>query len=258
MILAPRFALITALALGGCASATALDSIARKPAPAPIIRFGVDTFAFPNESRTKNQDKPDLYANYCFVMARAVTQFQRFARFDATAPRLTAAAYTQQVKQVTSFPPWRDPLPSDSRVVIPGYRSLYEFSREQEVAVKAGFPSRFWTLVHWTNWRVIFPFPRWHQELVASETVVELRSGHLVQFLITNLPQWEVNHTVLAYNYRIGDNGLVEFVVYDPNDPYVPGVISFDRDQGRFVATHLFDTTPGAIRAFRMYYRPLL
>jgi hypothetical protein len=27
-----------------------------------------------------------------------------------------------------------------------------------------------------------------------------------------------------------------------------------DRDQGRFVATHLFDTTPGAIRAFRMYY----
>jgi hypothetical protein len=258
MILAARFVLITALALGGCASVPPLEPLVREPSRGPIVRFGVDTFAFPNESRTKNRDKPDLYANYCFVMARAVTQFHRFARFDPTAAPVPPAAYTERVKQVTSRPPWHDPLPRDSRVLIPGYRSLYEFSREQETAVKAGLPSRFWTLVHWTNWRVIFPFPRWHQERVARETVAQLRAGQLVQFLITNLPQWELNHTVLAYDYRIGDNGQVEFVVYDPNDPYVPGVISFDPDERGFVANHLFDTTPGAIRAFRMYYWPLL
>ena len=64
------------------ASAAPLAVILRRPSRGPAIRFGVDTFAFPNESRTKNRGKPDLYANYCFVMVRAVTQFHRFARFD--------------------------------------------------------------------------------------------------------------------------------------------------------------------------------
>ena len=48
------------------------------------------------------------------------------------------------------------------------------------------------------------------------------------------------------------------FLVYDPNDPYVPGIITFDHAARRFVATRLFDTEVGRIRAFRMYYGPLL
>jgi len=73
-----------------------------------------------NESRTKNHDKPDLYANYCFVMARAVTQFHRFARFDPAAPRLSPQAYTQRVEQVTAYShgttPPRRPACGDSRL----------------------------------------------------------------------------------------------------------------------------------------------
>ncbi len=250
--------LVAAVLLSGCVSVAPLDTAIRQLAPPPLIRFGVDTFAFPNEGRAKNQGKPDLYANYCFVMARAVTQFHRFARFEPAAPRLSAQGYTERVEQVTAFSPWHDPLPAAARVVIPGYASLHELSADQEAAVKAGLPDRFWTFVHWTNWRVIFPFPGWHQERVASQTIAELQAGHPVQLLVTNFPTWELNHTVVAYDYRIGENGSVEFVVYDPNDPYVPGVISFDRLERRFVATHLFDTTRGAIRAFRMYYWPLL
>ena len=64
-----------------------IDAVAARPAPPAVIRFGVDTFAFPNESRSKNRGKPDLYANYCFVMVRAVTQFHRFARFDPAATK---------------------------------------------------------------------------------------------------------------------------------------------------------------------------
>jgi hypothetical protein len=258
MTLAAHVLLIAALALGGCASVPPLSAAVREPAPPALIRFGVDTFAFPNESRTKNQGKPDLYANYCFVMARAVTQFHRFARFDPTAPVLPAEDYVLRVRQVTDYAPWHEAIPDDARVVIPGYASLYQFSREQEAAVKAGLPGRFWTFVHWTNWRVAFPFPAWQQERVAREAVAEIRAGHLVQLLVTNLPEWELNHTVIAYDYRPGDNEAVDFIVYDPNDPYVPGRITFDRDHRRFVATHLFDTHPGAIRAFRMYYSPLL
>ena len=251
-------AVLLALGVSGCASVAPMDVVLQRPSAPASLRFGVDTFAFPNESRSNNPGKPDLYANYCFVMARGVTQFQRFARFDPVAPRVAREEYVARIKQVVSHAPWEDPLPAGDRVVIPGYGSLYEFSRKQEAAVKEGLVGRFWTLVHWTNWRVVFPFPGWHQERVARQTMAELQAGHLVQLLVTNFPEWELNHTVLAYDYRIGDNGAVEFVVYDPNDPYVPGLISFDRHKRRFVATRLFDTTPGAIHAFRMYYWPLL
>jgi len=252
-------ALALALLVGGCATtAPPMDAVLRQSLPPPLIHFGVDTFAFPNESRSKNRGKPDLYANYCFVMARAVTQFHRFARFDAEAPRLTPPEYVERVSRVVSHAPWEESLPPDDRIVIPGYPSLYALSSAEERAVKDGLGTAFWTWVHWTNWRVVFPVSGDQQERVARETLFELQAGRLVQFLITNLPRWELNHTVVAYDYRIGDNGVVEFIVYDPNDPRRPGLITFDRDARQFIAARIWDTAPGPIRAFRMYYGPLL
>jgi hypothetical protein len=235
-----------------------MDAAVRRPLPPEALRFGVDTFAFPNESRSKNPGKPDLYANYCFVMARAVTQFQRFARFDPAAPPLAPAEYTARVKQVVAHAPWEAPWPPAERIVIPGYASLHEFSRAQEAAVKEGLVGRFWTLVHWTNWRVVLPFPRWQQERVAREALAELGEGRPVQLLVTNFPTWEVNHTVVAYGYRIEEGGDVVFTVYDPNDPREPGRVTFHRATRRFEASRLFDTALGPIRAFRMYYWALL
>jgi len=184
--------LVLILVISGCASVAPLDVALRQSAPSPEIRFGLDTFAFPNESRSKNAGKPDLYANYCFVMTRAVVQFHRFARFDPAGPRLAPEAYTARVRQVVARAPWDDALSANERVVVPGYASLFEFSREQEAAVKAGLIGRFWTLVHWTNWRVAFPFPRWQQERVAREALIELGAGRPVQLLVTNFPTWEL------------------------------------------------------------------
>ena len=248
---------LLALVVSGCASVAPIDAAGRRPASPDLVRFGVDTFAFPNESRSKNPGKPDLYANYCFVMARGVTQFQRFARFDAAAPRLTPQEYVARVKDVVAQAPWEDPWPADRRIVIPGYASLHEFSRAQEAAVKEGLGGRFWTLVHWTNWRVTFPVTRGHQATVAREVMDELDAGHLVQLLVTNWPKPELNHTVVAFGYRPGPQGM-EFVVWDPNDPAEPGVMTFDSEAGRFRASHIYDTEPGLIRAFRMYYSWLL
>jgi hypothetical protein len=254
-----RVALVLAVALAAaCAPAPPLDGMVKVAAPPPPIRFGVDTLAFRNESRSKNRDKPDLYANWCFVMARAVTQFHRFARFDPPAPRLSAAQYTERVREVTDRAPWRDPLPPGDRVVIPGYASLHEFSREQEAAVKAGLDGRVWTWFHWTNWRVAFPMPDGQQEMVARETVEELQAGRPVQWLVTNLPTFELNHTVVVYDYRVADGGAVEFVAYDPNDPSAPGLIRFDRTEARFWSARVYDTSVGPMRAFRMYHSPLL
>src|SRR4030095_6951632 len=129
--------LLSALIVLGCASVPPIDAVAARPAPPAAIRFGVGTFAFPNESRSKNRGKPDLYANYCFVMVRAVTQFHRFARFDPAGTKLSPDEYEARVARVVSRSPWADPLPPDDRVVIPGYASLFELSRAEEKAVKA-------------------------------------------------------------------------------------------------------------------------
>ena len=56
----------------------------------------------------------------------------------------------------------------------------------------------------------------------------ELGDGRLVQLLVTNWPKIELNHTVVAYAYRVDGHG-VEFGVWDPNEPDAPGVITFDR-----------------------------
>jgi hypothetical protein len=246
------------LLTAGCASAPALDTALRAPVPAPILRFGMDTFPFPNESRSKNRGKPDLYANWCFVMAKAVTQFHDFARFEPGAPPLSPEEYSERVRQVTARAPWHPPLRPDERVVIPGYASLYDFARAQEAAVKAGLNGRFWTWIHWTNWRVVFPMPGAQQERVASETLEELQAGRPVQWLITNLPEVELNHTVVVYDYRVADGQAVDFIAYDPNDPTEPDTIQFDPVKRRFWAKRIFDTNVGPIRAFRMYYSPLL
>jgi hypothetical protein len=244
------------LVAAGCVSAPAVDVALRAPAPTPAIRFGVDTFAFANENRVKYRGKPDLYANWCFVMARAITQFHRFARFDPAAVPVTADEYTERVRQVTARPPWHPALPADERIVIPGYASLHELSQAQERAVKAALTGRIASWFHWTNWRVVYPMPRAQQEAVARETLAELQAGRPVQWLITNLPTIDLNHTVVVYDYR-ADGDAIEFSIYDPNDKAVPGTIRFDVLGRRFWATRLYDARVGPVRAFRMYYSPL-
>jgi hypothetical protein len=255
---APWLSIVLGLVSVGCASAPVLDAALRLAPPGPALQFGVDTFAFANENRVKYHGKPDLYANWCFVMARAITQFHRFARFDPTAAPLTAGAYTERVRQVTARPPWHPALPRDERVVIPGYGSLHEFSSAQEPAVKAGLTGRIASWLHWTNWRVVYPMPRVQQEAVARETLAELQAGRPVQWLITNLPTLDLNHTVVVYAYRADARDVIDFIVYDPNDKVSPGTIRFDVAGRRFWATQVYDVQAGPIRAFRMYYSPLL
>ena len=227
------------------------------PVAAPGFDFARDTFAFPNEIRARQPDTPDLYANYCFVLARAMRQFFLFARFDPAQPKLDEAGYVERVRHVAAEAPWHPARALDDRVVIPGYAGLRDFSGAEEAAVKTGLGGRFWTLVRPTNWRVTFPVTPSHQETVASEIVADLDQGRLVQLLVTNWPTPELNHTVIAFAYRPMET-VVEFTVWDPNDPAAPGVITFERPTRRFVATRLYDTQPGPIRAFRMYYGWLL
>src|SRR5256885_12069260 len=142
-----------------CAHARAL--LAARPAAASVPAFSCadDTFAFRNDIRAHHADTDDLYANYCFVLARGMRQFHQFARFEPAAPRVEADEYTRRVRAVTSHAAWAPPLPPAERVVIPGFANLRAFSAAEEAAVKAGLGSPFWTVVHSTNLRVTMPGP---------------------------------------------------------------------------------------------------
>ena len=177
-------------------------AVAQQPAEVSGFDFATDTFAFPNEIRARTPDRKDLYANYCFVLARGLRQFFLFARFDPAAPQLTAAQYVERVRAVAARSPWEPAAPPEARIVIPGYAGLRDFSRAQEAAVKEGLGGRFLTMVHWTNWRVTFPVSQDQQAGVAQEIMTELTAGRLVQLLVTNWPKPELNHGVVAYAYR--------------------------------------------------------
>lgn len=248
--------LVLAVLVAACAPAPARPAaiVAPDVTSVPGFAFEADTFAFPNQIRARNPGARDLYANYCFVLARGVRQFHQFARFDPAAPRVEHAEYERLVRAVVSRAPWRRGLPPADRVVIPGYANLRAFSAAEEAAVKAGLGGRFWTWVHWTNWRVTFErLPPGHQAEVLQEVRDELAAGHLVQLLVTNWPKPELNHTVVAFGYRRHPGGI-DLSVWDPNDPAAPGTVTFDGAQQRFWATRVYDTEPGAIRVFRMYY----
>jgi hypothetical protein len=244
--------------LAGCARPVVTAGAAREESARPrAFSFAEDTFAFPNEIRSRHPDATNLYANYCFVLARGVRQFFASARFDPAAPRLDHAGYVERVRRVVSRPPWAPALPQAERVVIPGYPNVRELSRAEEAAVKEGLGGRFWTLVHWTNWRVVLPVGPAHQAQVAREVVAELDAGRLVQLLVTNWPIPELNHTVVVFQYqRRGDD--VDLIAWDPNDPAAPDVVTFQAGPGRFYATRVYDTRPGVIRVFRMSYSALL
>src|SRR5947207_15667019 len=136
---------VVALVLVTAACAHAPVRPAARPAAAsvPAFSFADDTFAFANDIRARHPDAEDLYANYCFVLARALRQFNQFARFEPARPRLDRAGYVEVVRRVAALPAWAAPLGPEDRVVIPGYASLREFSRAEEVAVKEGLGGRF-------------------------------------------------------------------------------------------------------------------
>jgi len=227
-----------------------------RPSSGPVLGFGVDTFAFRNDSRIHHRGQPDMYCNRCFLMARAVGQFRRFARFAPHEPRRPSAEYAGLVHRVTRRAAWRAPLPAAERIVIPGYASLHAFSAAEVAAVKEGLRGRFWTLVHWTNWRMTFPSLPGQQERVARETMAELRAGRPVQLFVTDFPRIKFNHSVLAFDFRVEGSEAVDFVVYDPNDPDAPGIVRFDPRDERFHAAPLCGVSVPYFRAFRQYYSP--
>ena len=251
-------ALAGATALGllatGCATAPAAGS----PATARH-RFDLDhdAFAFANLVRAERPGRNDAFANYCLVLARAASQFYRFASFEPGRPSVSEDEYGRLVRLVLGRPPWAPPAAAAERVVIPGYADLRSFSAAQEGVIKGALDSNVLSMFHWRTWRVGIDFPPEHQDRLARELVTEVEGGRPVPLMITNFPHEDLlNHAVLVYARRPAQQGT-DFLAYDPNDPGSPFTLYYDGAARAFWVGPLTYSPPGRVRAFRLYTSPL-
>src|SRR2546422_3342436 len=95
--------LVTAACATGPLWSPPPEGAADPRATAPEFTFVSDTFAFANLIRARHRGEDDLYANYCFVLARGLRQFSQFARFDPALPRLDHDGYAGLVRRVVAL-----------------------------------------------------------------------------------------------------------------------------------------------------------
>jgi hypothetical protein len=225
--------------LSGCATC--------KRAVGESKRFNVseDGFAFANELkweygfdergvwRGHKQDPPPSYALHCFPMARAARAFFYHARFEAEEPRASAREYGEMIRKVLGRGS-RCPSGAQEKIVIPGYKNLFEFSRGEEAVLKSECGGGWRSFLQRGNWRMVFPFTRKGQARVAEQLKKELDHGLTPIAHVMTFPSRTVNHFVVM----IGAEGTQEGVLYRCYDPNAPGVelsLVYNSEKGTFV-----------------------
>ncbi len=206
--------------------------------------FSRDTFAFANELIWEygfdaqghwvahaRQPKPD-YALHCFVVARSVDQFFKFARFDPQQPVADDAVYRKLIHRVISRSP-RHRSSNSERIVIPGYADLRSFSAAHQKLLKEQCGSALQSYFQRGNWRMIFPFSRREQQKMAEQLLAAVRRDRIAIAHVVNFPSLSINHAVLLFSAKESGE-RVEFSAYDPNNPAKPLTVRFEK------ATHTF------------------
>jgi hypothetical protein len=244
------------LLLGGCVHS-------RIP-PARTLAYPADVFAFTNQTywvygrdsatgqqtHVKRDPKPD-YALHCFAMARAAREFLWHARFDATAPKVDEEAYRRLVREIVGRSS-RAASAEESKVVIPGYASLFDFSREYDSLLKAtcgGASGSYWQR---GNWRMVFPFSRSGQAREASRLLEGIRLGRPAIVHLVCFPSLTLNHAVVLFAAQ-EDDSSIRFQAYDPNSLAAPLSLTFDKSSRRFQIppTHYF--VGGPVNVYEVY-----
>ena len=207
--------LVLAVCSAGCARC--LNSVSR-----PFDQ-GRDSFAFQNEllhryvldvdgdmSSHRVEPTPD-YTLHCFPMVRAAREFFYHARFDSALPRVSSSEYQTLIQKVVG----RDSRclsTEPDKIVIPGFESLVDFSREHEPLLKKGCGAKWNSYTQRGNWRMVLPFPRRHQAQTAGTLISKLDSGLLPIVHIVDFPGLQINHAILLTGWE-GDGDQLVFAV---------------------------------------------
>ncbi len=221
--------------------------------------FKRDTFAYSNGlaweyqvdpasgkiTTRQNQPAPE-FSHRCFGVSRMARQFSQYAVFDPAGARLDDAGYRKLIDRVVSLEP--DEARESGKVRIPGYADLRSFSAAKEGLLKDATGGYMYSLFTFSNWRMIFPFSRDHQEDTARRLLAEVKLDrlpivHLIHF--APFPVTEIDHVVLIYAAHETAQEI-QFDVYDPNYYERPGTLVFDRAKRTFIfpATKYYNDGP--------------
>ena len=199
------------------------------------------------------------YSRRCFVMTRAVEQFYKFARFEPKAARVDDRELTKRVRNVTRRPPWHDPLPSEKRVVIPGYSNLRELSQDKTVLIQRNIGVGWVVYLRPGNGRMFFLHSKNYQEKTHRIIEDSLLRGEFFIGYLSDFPILHINHSVLIYKHdrpRAAD-GTDHYLVYDPNHPDAPRHLEWLPQKREFSYQKDNEFAGGFTRVFEVYGKAL-
>jgi len=239
----------------------------RSSAVASDFCFDRDTVSFANSTvfeyrqghphlrRQREKGEPKRYTRRCFVLCRTTMQFQKFARFDPHAPPLDDRALAARIRNVTRRAAWGRPLPSDQRVVFPGYANLRAMSKARREVVRASIGLGWPTYFRLGNFRMLFEHDSsYHKETHANLDAALARSELFVGFL-TTYPHLSINHAVLVYKRKPAsqNDGIDRYLVYDPNHPESPRELTWSPHDHAFAYQKDWDFIGGFVRVYQIY-----
>ena len=238
----------------------------RSSAAASDFCFDRDTVGFANATvfeyreghpylRQREKGEPKRYTRRCFVLCRTTMQFQKFARFDPHAPPLDDNALAARIRNVTRRAAWETRLPTNQRVVFPGYANLRAMSKARREVVRANIGLGWPTYFRLGNFRMLFEHDsNYHKETHANLNAA-LERGELFVGFLTTYPLLSINHAVLVYKRKPAsqNGGIDRYLVYDPNHPESPRELTWSSRACAFAYQKDWDFIGGFVRVYEIY-----
>jgi hypothetical protein len=195
---------------------------------------------------------PD-YSRHCFILARSVLQFYKFAEFRPDLPKVSDSDYFKIVKHLSRVPAWSsEPA---KKIEIPGYANLYDFSADHTLLMQKELG--IWWASFWRvgNWRIVFPVPRAGQKNLAEWLKRELDASRIHAVYITRFKP--MNHCLVAYRYEARPNGDLVFFVYDANQPGKIVHLTYQMSSRSFFFDKTWYYKGGLVSALKLYVSPI-
>ena len=222
-----------------------------------------DAFAFANETvfaydvdkigqmHVTAKATPEHLTHRCFCFTRAVMQFWNFARFEPSQPRLSKEEYRTRLRSLFRIPVWSK---RTDRIVFPGFKNLWDFSKAHEQLVQDEFGSWVLTYLRVGNWRMACPIVRFLQRGTAEGLLADVSRGKLRAIYLAKFPG--MNHAVIVYAGRRLPDGGIRFQVYDSNYAGTSARLDYVAARNLFDFERRFYWPGGELRAFPVYTSP--
>lgn len=229
------------------------------PTPDRRFDFATDTFSYNNELvreyffdehgkwESRRREPPPTYTLHCFPVVRAAKQFFIRAEFHPEQPVADEKTYRRLINQIIFSGL------SGEKIIVPGYANLREFSRAQEKILKQECGGIWRSYFQRGNWRMVFPFPRRHQEMTSEELIGSIGTNGITVVHLIRFPQLSINHAVALFDFQKTAKEI-RFSVYDPNMSEAPTVLTYDRASRTFFLPSNPAFYGGKVNVYEIYH----